>query len=134
MRDPRRRPQRTSSEMGIGSAANANNSGQSARADPLFVRIAKQAQVALAALLENEIGERVPAAFSPSLCNARCLGGKGSLAALPSLIILVGPRTAMSDIRRSLLAGSARDILPHTQLHEKRRRTATQLGIAPPSS
>jgi hypothetical protein len=96
------------------------------RADPLSVRIAKQAQVALAALLENEIGERVPAACSPSLCNARRLGGKGSLAALPSLIILAF-RNRYESYTRSQLTGSARDILPHQRLYERRiRGTANQ--------
>ena len=62
---------------------------------------------------EITIDERVPAAFAPSPCNVRYLSGKGSLAALPSLIILTRQRTAMRGIHSSQLAGSARDIPPH---------------------
>src|SRR5207249_7209121 len=73
-------------------------------------------------LLENEIDERVPTAYSQSLCNARCLGGKGSLAALPSLIILVCQKTAMSGIHRPQLAGSARDIRSEEHTSELQSR------------
>ena len=42
----------------------------------LFARTVRQGQVALGGRLGSEIRGPVPAAFSPSPCNARCLVGQ----------------------------------------------------------
>ena len=75
----------------IGSSPNDDRGRRQQRCERLsyrlFARTVRQGQVALGARLGNEIHGPVPAAFSPSPCNARCLVEYRSAEVLPLNIV-----------------------------------------------